>query len=74
MYKEEYFDDMGYKSFNSKNLTNGFYSDETDGEEEVIFIDENRTWKGWAVLSWLVTVNVFSTILNLNELVPFLWL
>ena len=43
MYKEEYFDDMGYKSFNSKNLVTGFYTDESDGDEEVIFVEENRT-------------------------------
>ena len=43
MYKEEYFDDMGYKSFNSKNLIAGYYSDESDAEEEVLFADENRT-------------------------------
>eukprot|EP00795_Rhopilema_esculentum_P015189 gene15189-6385_t len=43
MYKEEFFDDMGHKTFNSKNLLTGVYSDESDAEEEVIFFDENRT-------------------------------
>lgn len=42
-YKDEYFDDMGYNSFNSKNLVTGFYSDESDAEEVAIFVDENRT-------------------------------
>ena len=42
-YKDEYCDDMGYNSFNSKNLVTGFYSDESDAEEVAIFVDENRT-------------------------------
>ena len=41
MNREEYFDDMGVKSFNSKNLlATGFYSD-TDAEEEVVLSDDN---------------------------------
>lgn len=43
MYKEEYFDDMGYTSFNSKNLITDYHSDETDPEEEIFFREEKRT-------------------------------
>eukprot|EP00794_Sanderia_malayensis_P014035 gene14035-15494_t len=39
--REEYFDDMGIKTFNSKNLLTGVYSDESDAEEEVIFSDND---------------------------------
>ncbi len=37
MNREEYFDDMGIKTFNSKNLLTNVYSDES--EEEIIFSD-----------------------------------
>ena len=43
--KDEYIDDMGFKSFNSKSLMSGAYSDDTDweDEEEVKFSDDNTT-------------------------------